>query len=443
MLSTISPDLAEEDAELGRATVRRVAWRLMPFLTIAYLLCYIDRVNLGFAALQMNSAVGLNPEVYGLGAGIFYVGYFFLEVPSNLALERFGARRWIGRIMISWGVISVACALVRGPISFFVLRFLLGAAEAGFFPGIVLYFTYWFPAEYRARIVGFLTLGLPVSGLIGSPLSGFILHSLNGAANLAGWQWIFIVEGAPAAILGLFAFLFLTDKPSDANWLDERQKLWLRKTLDAEHARAQRVPPMPLWQVLSNKYVLVMALGYAGAGGAAVVLSLWMPLLVHSFGIDPVQVGLLTAVPFGVAALAMMLWARNSDRTGERIWHNALPLIALAAAMVGIAFTMHVLWAILALLTITAIGSYAGKGPFWALSSEWLGPRVAAVGLAQINALGTLAAFFFNYLIGWIQAGTGNFALAVLPIALVSAMGAIGVILIGRTSPNVARAPTL
>ena len=383
--------------------------------------------------------MGLNHRFMAWGAGIFYVGYFFLEVPSNLALERFGARRWIGRIMISWGVISVACALVRGPISFFVLRFLLGAAEAGFFPGIVLYFTYWFPAEYRARIVGLLTLGLPVSGLIGSPLSGFILHSLNGAENLAGWQWIFIVEGAPAAILGLFAVRFLTDKPSDATWLDERQKFWLKKTLDAEHARAQRVPPMPLWQVLSNKYWwLVMALGYAGAaGGAAVVLSLWMPLLIHSsFGIDPVQVGLLTAVPFGVAALAMMLWARNSDRTGERIWHNALPLIALAVAMIGIAFTTHVLWATLALLTITAIGSYAGKGPFWALSSEWLGPRVAAVGLAQINALGTLAAFFFNYLIGWIQAGTGNFALAILPIALVSAMGAIGVILIGRTSPT-------
>ncbi|HET7085858.1 MAG TPA: MFS transporter [Rhizomicrobium sp.] len=423
---------AEQEAGLEKETMRRVAWRLMPFLTVAYLLCYIDRVNLGFAALQMNTAVGLDPKIYGLGAGILYVGYFFLEVPSNLALERFGARRWIGRIMISWGAASAACALVRGPASFLVLRFLLGAAEAGFFPGIVLYFTYWFPAEYRARIVGLLTLGLPVSGLIGSPLSGFILHKLDGVAGLMGWQWIFVAEGAPAAILGLFAFFFLTDKPADAAWLDSRQKQWLQTTLDAENARIQRVPPMPLWRVLSNKYVLIMALGYAGAGGAAVVLSLWMPLLMRSFGFDAMQTGLLTALPFGIAAIVMLLWARNSDRTGERIWHNAIPLLAMTAAMAGIYFTTHLLWPTLALLTVTAIGSYAGKGPFWALSSEWLGPKVAAAGLAQINALGTLAAFFFNYMIGWIQVETGSFALAILPIALVSLMGAVAVLLAGR-----------
>jgi MFS family permease len=408
----------------------------MPFLTFSFLICYIDRVNLGFAALQMNAAVGIDPKTYGLGAGILYLGYFFLEVPSNLALERFGARRWIGRIMISWGIVSMACALIKGPASFLILRFLLGAAEAGFFPGVVLYLTYWYPSEYRARMVGLLSLALPVAGLIGSPLSGLILNSMDGLANISGWQWLFIVEGAPAVILGVLAMVFLTDKPAEAEWLTQAQRQWLKQTLEAEHARAQRVPPMSLWRVLSNKYVLIMALAYAGAGGAAIVLTLWMPQLVRTFGFGNTQNGLLTAIPFGIAAICMFLWARNSDRTGERLWHNVIPLIGLAAAIGAFYFAAGHFWLTLVLLVITAIGSYASKGPFWALSSEWLGPKVAAAGLAQINALGTLAAFFFSYMIGWIQAETNSFALAILPIAIVSALGAVGVMVAGASQPK-------
>jgi MFS family permease len=426
-------------ATIAAQTVRRISWRLMPFLTIAYLLCYIDRVNLGFAALQMNAAVGLDPKVYGLGAGILYVGYFFLEVPSNLALEHFGARRWIGRIMISWGLASMACALIKGPLSFYALRFLLGAAEAGFFPGVVLYLTYWYPAAYRARIIGLLTLGLPISGVIGSPLSGFILGSMDGVAGISGWQWIFIMEGAPAAILGVFAAFFLTDRPADAKWLAPAQKQWLIETLQAEHARTQLVPAMKLWRVLTNKYVLIMALGYAGAGGAAVVLQLWMPQLMRSFGFSNGQTGLLTAMPFAVATICMLIWARHSDRTGERIWHNAIPLLAMTAAIIGVYFTAGLLLPTLMLLAVIAAGSYAGKGPFWALSTEWLGPKVAAAGLAQINALGTLAAFFFNYMIGWIQTETHSFALAIMPIALVSFAGAIAVLIVGRQTGAIAR----
>ena len=435
ILKSLVSGSGDRQADLEKQTLRRVSWRLMPFLTLAFLLCYIDRVNLGFAALQMNADVGLDPKVYGLGAGIFYVGYFFLEVPSNLAMERFGARRWIGRIMISWGLAAVACALIRGPVSFFVLRFLLGAAEAGFFPGVVLYLTYWYPAKHRARVVGLFSLALPISGLIGSPVSGLVLN-MNGLAARRGWQWIFIVEGAPAALLGLCAMFVLTDKPADATWLTGPQKLWLKTSLDAEHARIQRVPPMPLWRVLSNRYVLIRALAYAGAGGAAVVLTLWMPLLMRSFALGNGQTGLVTAVPFGIAAVCMLLWARSSDRTGERIWHNAIPLIAMTAALLAMNFTAGRFWPTLGLLVVIAAGSYASKGPFWALSSEWLGPKVAAAGLAQINALGTLAAFFFNYMIGWIQAETNSFALAIVPIALVSALGAVGVILAGRGHPN-------
>jgi len=421
--------------EVADKAIRRISWRLLPFLTISFLICYIDRVNLGFAALQMNAAVGLDPKTYGLGAGILYLGYFFLEVPSNLALERFGARKWIGRIMISWGIVSMACALIRGPVSFLILRFLLGAAEAGFFPGVVLYLTYWYPAEYRARIVGLLSLALPIAGLIGSPLSGTILSAADGIATLRGWQWLFIIEGAPAVVLGLLALVFLTDKPDKARWLPEHERHWIQQTLRAEHDRAQRVPSMPLWRVLSNKYVLIMALAYAGAGGAAVVLTLWMPQLIKSFGFGSAKNGLLAAIPFGIAAVCMYLWAYNSDRTRERVWHNVIPLVALAAAIFTFYFTANRFELTLVLLTITAIGSYAGKGPFWALSSEWLGPKVAAAGLAQINALGTVAAFFFSYLIGWIQAETGSFALAIMPIAIVSALGAIGVAAAGLGRP--------
>jgi ACS family tartrate transporter-like MFS transporter len=438
ILKAIVPDRAAPDVALEKQTIRCVSWRLMPFLTFAFLLCYIDRVNLGFAALQMNAAVGLDPKIYGLGAGILYIGYFVLEVPSNLALERFGARRWIGRIMISWGAVSAACAFINGPISFLILRFLLGAAEAGFFPGVVLYLTYWYPAQYRARIVGLLSLALPAAGLIGSPISGIILSGMDGLAHLRGWQWIFIIEGAPAAMLGMFALFYLTDKPAEARWLPDPQRQWLKTTLEIEHARTRRVPPMPLWSILSNKYVLIMALGYAGAGGAAVVLTLWMPLLVRSFGFGNGQTGLLTALPFGVAAVCMFLWARNSDRTGERVWHNVIPLLGLAAAIGTFYFTPNHFWLTLVLLVITAVGSYASKGPFWALSSEWLGPKVAAAGLAQINALGTLASFFFSYMIGWIQAETHSFALAILPIAVVSALGAVGIMVAGRNQPRTA-----
>ena len=304
----------------------------------------------------------------------FYIGYFLLEVPSNLAMERFGARRWIGRIMVSWGAAAVACALIRGPVSFFVLRFLLGAAEAGFFPGVVLYLTYWYPAKHRARIVGLLSLALPASGLIGSPVSGLVLD-MNGLATLRGWQWIFIIEGAPAALLGLCAMFVLTDRPADAKWLTDPQKQWLGTTLDTEHARMQRVPPMPLWRVLSNKYVLIMALAYAGAGGAAVVLTLWMPLLMRSFALGNGQTGLVTAVPFGIAAVCMLLWARSSDRTGERVWHNAIPLLAMAVALLAMNFTAGRFWPTLVLLVVIAAGSYASKGPFWAFRPNGWGRR--------------------------------------------------------------------
>ncbi len=416
-------------------TIRRVSWRLMPFLIAAYLVNYIDRVNVGFAALQMNKAVGIDPKTYGLGAGIFFLGYFLLEVPSNLALQRFGARTWIARIMITWGLVSAAFALIGGPNSFLVLRFLLGAAEAGFFPGVILYITYWYPAQYRAIIVGIFMVALPVAGLIGSPISGAILY-MDGILGLGGWQWIFILEAVPAVLLGFASFVYLTDRPEHAAWLTAEQRQWLVATLESERRRAPRISHNSVWRVISNKYVLIMALVYAGAAGASTSLSLWMPQLVKSFGLTNWQTGLITAVPFGISAVWMVLWGRNSDRTGERVWHNALPLAWMVVAMIATFFAIGNLWIMIPLLTLIAAGTYASKGPFWALSSEWLGAASAAAGLAQINALGNLSAFAFNYLIGYIQAETHSFPLAMMPIAATATVGVICVLTIGRRQPR-------
>jgi len=423
------------DLSLEATTMRRVSWRLMPFLLLAYLICYIDRVNVGFAALQMNKAVGIDTKTYGLGAGIFFVGYFILEVPSNLALERFGARTWIARIMITWGLVSAAFALIGGPISFLVLRFLLGAAEAGFFPGVILYITYWYPAQYRAIIVGIFMVAIPVAGLIGSPVSGAILY-MDGLLGLGGWQWIFLLEAAPAILLGLATFAWLTDRPEQASWLTPEQQQWLLAKLETERSRAPRISHTSVWRVISNKYVLIMALVYSGAAGASVALALWMPQLVKSFGLTNWQTGLLNAVPFGIAAVWMILWGRSSDRSGERVWHNALPLGWMVLAMLATFFAIKSLWGMIPLLTLIAAGTYASKGPFWALSSEWLGSTSAAAGLAQINALGNLASFGFSYLIGWIVTETGSFPLGLMPIAIVSAIGTVSVVVIGRRQPR-------
>jgi ACS family tartrate transporter-like MFS transporter len=427
------------DAALEASVMKRVFWRLMPFLLFAYLIAYIDRVNVGFASLQMNKALGFSPSIYGLGAGIFFIGYFILEVPSNLGLQRFGASRWIARIMISWGILSGLCALTAGSTSFLTLRFLLGAAEAGFFPGVILYLTYWFPAEYRGKIVGIFMVAIPVAGLTGSPVSGAILY-LDGALGLGGWQWVFILEAIPAVLMGLLSFVWLTDRPEHATWLTDAQRNWLTGKLDQERRRATKVQRLSVWQVMVNKHVLVMALVYSGAAGASSALALWQPQVIKSFGLSNMETGILNAVPYAVSAVLMVLWGRSSDRTGERVWHNALPLAWLAAGMVG-TFWAHNLWVLLPLLTVVLAGTYACKGPFWALSSEWLAAPVAAAGLAQINALGNLSGFFCNYLIGWIKDSTGSFPLAIMPIAALSAAGAVAVLLIGRGQPRTVPVP--
>lgn len=429
------PPTPTQDAALEAATMRRVFTRLLPFLVLAYLICYIDRVNVGFAGLQMNQDLGLSKTIFGLGGGIFFIGYFLLEVPSNLAMERFGASRWIARIMISWGIVSGAMAFTAGTNSFLTLRFLLGAAEAGFFPGVILYLTYWFPAAHRARIVGIFMVAIPVAGFVGSPLSGAIL-GMDGWLGVRGWQWVFILEAIPALLMGVMALAWLTDAPAHAHWLTPEQRDWLNRRLSEERTRGARVPRMSVWRVLTEKHVLIMALVYSGAAGASSGLAIWQPQILKSFGLTNFETGLVNAVPYGIAAVLMILWGRHSDRTGERVWHNAVPISAIVVGLLG-TFYVGALWPMVVLLTVVLVGTYACKGPFWALSTEYLAAPVAAAGIAQINALGNLSGFVANYLIGAIKDATGSYPLSLMPIMALSALGAVAVVWIGHARHRV------
>ncbi|HEV2552059.1 MAG TPA: MFS transporter [Stellaceae bacterium] len=426
-----------EDNALEKATLRQVTRRLLPFLMVCYFVSFVDRVNVGFAALEMNRDLHLSPAVFGFGGAIFYISYFLFEVPSNLVMERVGARRWIARIMITWGIIAAALALVTGPLSFYMLRFLLGAAEAGFFPGIVLYLTYWFPAEHRARIVGLFTVAIPVSSLLGSPISAALL-SLDGSLGLRGWQWMFIIEAAPAVLLGLACLVALADRPTEARWLGAAERAWLEARLAAERARPKPVGRQSLWQVLRHRHVLALAIVLGGSTAASSSLQLWQPQIIKAFGLSTMETGLLNAVPFAVGSLAMVLWGWRSDRVGERVWHTALPL-ALTALALAATLTTDALFPTLVFLSLAVTGIYAMKGPFWALSSEWLAADATAAGLAQINAVSNLAGSGAVYLIGVIKNGTGSYPLALLPLVALAATASLIVLTLGRAQQPAAR----
>ena len=412
-------------------TMRQVAWRMVPFLMVCYFVSYVDRVNVGFAALQMNKELHLSPAVFGFGGGLFFLTYFLCEVPSNLLLQKIGARRWIARIMISWGVLAAGMALVTGPRSYYAMRLLLGAAEAGFFPGVILYLTYWFPAEYRARIVGMFTVAIPVSSFLGSPISAALLGA-NGWLGLRGWQWMFILEGVPAVALGLACLFVLSDKPDRARWLDSESRTWLEAALQREPGGERRVSQLKLWQVLCNKYVLVLSIVLAGSTAVSSGLQIWQPQIIKSYGLTNLQTGLLNAIPFALASVLMVLWGKRSDQTGERVWHTALPLILTAISLAS-ALVFDSLFSIVVILSLAVIGIYAGKGPVWALSTDWLSAGTAAAGLAQMNAISNLAGFGTTYVIGYIKQATGSYPLAMLPLAGLSAAGALAILLIARS----------
>jgi ACS family tartrate transporter-like MFS transporter len=417
---------------LEAAAMRRVTVRIVPFLMLCYFVSFLDRVNLGFAALQMVHDLRLSPIVFGLGGGIFFISYFLFEVPSNLLLEKVGARRWIARIMITWGIIAGTMALVVGPTSLYVTRFLLGAAEAGFFPGVILYLTYWFPSRYRARVIGLFTVAIPLSSFLGSPLSAALLGT-EGWLGLHGWQWMFVLEAAPAVVLGLVCLVVLSDGPANAAWLPADEKKWLVGELGAEQGRQRPVGQLRLWQVLWNKHVLILSLVLAGSTAVSSGLQLWQPQIIKSYGLTNFQTGLLNSIPFALASVLMIWWGRRSDRTGERVWHASTPLM-LTAVSLAATLVFDSLFSIIVILCLAIIGIYAGKGPVWAVSTEWLSSVTAAAGLAQINAISNLAGFLTTYAIGYIKDATGSFSLALLPLVLLSAAAAIAILMIGRTA---------
>jgi MFS transporter, ACS family, tartrate transporter len=419
-------------SDIETSTIRAISWRLIPFLVIAYFFSYLDRVNLGFAALTMNAELKFTPLIFAWGAGIFFIGYFIFEVPSNLALERFGASRWIARIMVTWGIISALMALVSGAWSFYILRFLLGVAEAGFFPGIILYLTYWYPAQYRARFLAAFAVAVPISTVIGAPISGLLL-GLDGVMGLQGWQWLFILEGIPSVLLGIVSWFYLTDRPEHATWLSAEQKAWLASRLDAEIAAKQAARHMTLGDALASPKVIMLSLIYFGFVAALYGMQFWLPQIVKAFGLTNAQTGFVTAIPYVFGTVAMILWARHSDATRERVYHVGAPLIligialALSSYITDPTITMVV-------LTVAAIGVFCVFGVFWTLPTAWLSGTAAAGGIALINSIGNLAGFGGPYLIGWIKDSTGSTANGLLVLAVLPLLAGVLVFLGGHES---------
>jgi len=433
-------DVSTNDGDtIERATMRKVTWRLVPFLMVCYFFALLDRVNVGFAGLQMNRDLGFTPAVFGLGASLFFVSYFLVEVPSNLALQRYGARRWIARIMITWGLVSALMALVVGPYSFYGMRLLLGAAEAGFFPGVLLFLTYWFPSQYRARIVAIFMTSIPIASFLGSPMSALLLE-MNGLGGLKGWQWLFILEGVPTVLLGIVCLFFLTDRPSQARWLSDAQRTWLNQRIEGEAAKRKAIGHLSLLQLARNKYFIVMAVVASGASAAGTSLSIWQPQLLKTFGLTTLQTGFVNSIPYGLATIAMILWGRHSDRTQERRWHTAMALLLIAGGLGAISFAPQMIVPIVFLLSLALVGAYSFKGPFWALTSSWLSASTVAAGLAGINAIANLVGGGMISLIGVIKEATGSFALSLLPLVALTTAGAICVLIVSRSEAK-ARPP--
>ncbi|MEE7456003.1 MFS transporter [Methylorubrum populi] len=412
-------------------TIRRISWRIVPFIMLLYFIAFIDRVNIGFAALTMNKDLGFSSSVFGFGAGVFFFGYFLFEVPSNIILEKVGARLWIARVMITWGMISGAFAFIESETSFYVLRFLLGAAEAGFFPGIILYLSYWFPARHRAGVVSLFMAAAPISVVLGSPISSALLE-MNGIMGLHGWQWMFIIEAIPAVVLGIVVLFYMTDRPEKAKWLPEDERTWLVAQMNAERASKQTAAKHSILAGLADIRVLALALVYFGTSAGLYTLGIWAPQIIKSFGLSTMAVGLLNAVPPTIAVVAMILWARHSDKTGERTWHVVIACL-VAAAGLALAGGAASVVAVIAALSLVNVGISAAKPPLWAMPTMFLSGSAAAVGIATINSIGNLGGFVGPWAIGWIKDQTGSFAGGLIFVSGLLVLSAVVTLVVARS----------
>ena len=417
------------------SALQKVRWRLIPFLFILYIVAYLDRVNVGFAAIDMNRDLGFSAAVYGMGSGLFFLTYTLLEVPSNLMLARLGARVWIARIMFTWGVASTAMIFVTGPISFYGLRLLLGAAEAGFFPGLIYYLTQWFPARERGRAVALFMTATAMAGVIGAPLSSALLQ-LDGAWGLRGWQWLFLVEGLPAILLAPVVLTRLTEKPSDAAWLQPAEREWLMREMEAEHAQTSHAHVTLRAALLSARLWLV-AMPYLCIVIAFYGISFWLPQIVQaSTGLGSAAVVLLSAIPYVAATIGLVVVGASSDRTGERRWHVAVPCVIGAFGFVLTVIAPQTLTISLATLSVAAFGIWGTLGPFWTLPTAFLRGTAAAGGIALVNSVGNVGGFVGPILVGWIRQTTGQFGAGLLMLAAILIVGAVVVLVIPKSRPT-------
>ncbi|GGB53802.1 MFS transporter [Fictibacillus barbaricus] len=400
--------MSQPIATIGERTTKKVFWRIIPFIFLLYIVAFLDRVNLGYAALDMNKDLALASSTFGLISGIFFFGYFLFEIPSNILLHKIGARKWIARIMVSWGIVVILTAWAQSATHLYILRFLLGVAEAGFFPGVILYITYWFRAKEQARAFALFMTALAASNIIGAPLSTWIMDTISWA-GMPGWRWMFILEGIPAIIIGIITYYYLTDRPQEAKWLTKEEKEWLiqeirhenEQKVGSKHHSARDVLTNPQVWRLSFIY-LTLVIGLYGIG-------FWMPTIIKSFSsiLTNTQVGLITMIPYIAAGICMILWARRSDRSGERRMHTALPPLLGALGLIGAGMTTNPYLSVI-MMSIATIGIYSFFGPFWSLPAFFLTEVSAAVGIALINSIGNLGGFVGPYMIGYLNELTGN-----------------------------------
>jgi len=411
------------DKTLEKSAMRKIYIRLLPFAILSYFLAYVDRINVSFAALTMRGDLNMSATAYGFALGTFYWAYFIFEVPSNVVMEKVGARLWIARIMITWGLLAGATAYVTGSTSFGVIRFLLGAAEAGFFPGIVLYFTYWFPSYHHARIVSGFLIGLPIAVAAGAPISTALLE-LDGLLGLRGWQIMYLAEGIPTFVIGIVTLFVLTDKPEQAKFLTREEKDWLRARLNAERTAKESVRTFTLWQSLIDPKVLLLSLNYLGIVTASLGILFFIPQIIKSIGVTSnMTVGWLTMVPYICGGVGLVVWGFVSDRMNERRWNLLVACIVSTAGLVMAGMTMGTWWALVG-MSIAAVGFYGSKGPFWAMPPMFLTGTAAAAAIAWINSIGNLGGFFGPWYVGVMKDATGSFSGGLYGLALLGLISA-------------------
>jgi len=417
------------DEARTEAILAKAAWRLIPVMCLMYVASFLDRVNIGFAALSMNRDLGFSPEIYGRGAGIFFLGYFLFEVPSNLMLEKVGARAWMCRIMVSWGFLSMVCAFVQGPVSFYVLRFLLGVAEAGLYPGMILYMTYWFPQGTRARFIALFLAAVPAANVIGGPVSGWLL---GFEGRLHGWQWLLLLEGIPTLVLGIAVLWLLPDRPATAKWLSAEEKQIIGARLATERSGDSKGDELNgLWEMLTDKRIWIFIIPDFSIVIGLYGMGLWMPQMIKGLGFSNLETGFLVALPYIVAMAAMVLAGLSSDRSGERVWHVAGGALLGALGLLGAALLSGPL-AIILSFCVASAGIYAALAVFWTLPTAILRGMAAAGGLALLNSFANTGGFFGPYLMGWLKQTTGSYALGLDVLAGFEVLAAVSVVLIGR-----------